>query len=101
DRTHFIDGFADDIDDPSERGFSNRHRNGATRVFCWHTSNHSFGRLQCNGSYAAFTKMLLYFDDHIDRHRHIETHAGNMQGLMDRRLFSFIELNVNCWTDNL
>jgi len=45
--------------------------------------------------------MLLDLHDDIDFHGHIEAFAGNVQGLMDRRLLALLEFHIDCRTDDL
>ena len=52
-------------------------------------------------AHAAFTEVLLYFDDDIDRSRYLEPFARDVQRLVDRRLLAFLKLHVDCRTDHL
>ena len=75
--TKFIDRFSNDIDHPAERALADWNGDGSARVFGGHPSNHAFGRLQRDGSDAAFAQMLLHFGHDVDLLLDIESVTRN------------------------
>ena len=101
DGSHLVDRLADDIDDAAQARLPDRNRNRAPSIFRRHAANHAVRGLQRNRTHAAFAEMLLHFDDDIDRCRHIEAFTRDVQRLVNRRLFAFVEFHVDCRTDDL
>src|SRR5262245_7253073 len=101
DRSQLVNGFTDHIDHAPERSLADRYRNGTLQIFRRHSTHHAVRRLQCDTSHPTLAQMLLHFDDDVDRRGHIETFTRDVQCLVNWRLFTFFEFDVDGWTDYL
>src|SRR6185369_3772729 len=77
DRSKFVDGLADDIEDSTKRAVPDRHFDLTSCVDGFHTAHHAIGGHHRDGSHTAFTEMLLDFADDVDWILHIEALASH------------------------
>src|SRR4051794_5503619 len=90
-----------DIDHASTRFASPRNRNRAALVASFHAAHHAPGFFHGNAAHAAFTEMLLHFQNHADRVGHGEAVDDNFQRLINGRHGSLDKLHVDGRTGNL
>jgi hypothetical protein len=81
--------------------FAHRHANRPALIDDLHAAHHAVGRFHGHRTHAAFTQVLLDFENNADGRGHREAIAGNAQRLIDRRHRRFFKLHVDCRTGNL
>jgi hypothetical protein len=100
-RTKLIHRIADYIHHAPQRPVAYWNGNLAALVNHLHPAHHAFRCFHGNATHAAFAKMLLYFENYVDRRRHSESFAYNSERLIDRRDSGLSELHVYHGTGNL
>jgi hypothetical protein len=84
------------------QGFAaNGHGDGSAKVDGLHTAHHAFGRLHSDAAHAAFTQLLLHFQDDVDGRGHVETITGDAQRRVDGRQRRRGKLHVHRGTCDL
>ena len=87
-RAKLIDRLAEDIHHAPERRTADGHSDAIAGIVRLHAANHAFGRLHRDSADAAFAEVLLHFDDHVERLRHVEAFARDANGVEDCRQVS-------------
>jgi hypothetical protein len=100
-RTKLIYRIADYIHHTPQRAVAYWNRDLTTLVNHLHPAHHALGRFHGNATHTAFAKMLLYFENYVDRRRHSESFAYDSERLINRRDSGLSELHVYHGTGNL
>ena len=95
DGTQLIDRLADDVHHAAKRSSTHGHRDRAALVDGLHAAHHAVGGLHRDASHAAFAKVLLHFENDVDRTGHVEAVADDLHGFVDRRQASLGKLHVD------
>ena len=85
DRAKLIDGLADDIHHAAQRPAAHGNGDRSALIDRLHAAHHAVGGLHGDAAHAAFAKVLLHFEDDVDRRGNIEAVAHDSHRLIDRR----------------
>ena len=66
-RAKFIHRLANHVHHAAKRAVAHRHGNWAALVDGFHAAHHAFSRFHGDATHAAFAKVLLHFENDVDR----------------------------------
>ena len=101
DRPQLVHGLADHIHHAPQRAAAHGHRNRSALVDGFHAAHHALGGFHGDTAHPAFAQVLLHFQNHSDRIRHVETVADHFERLINRRHRALDKLHVHGGTGNL
>jgi len=96
-----VDGIADDIHDPTQRGIAHRHGDGASGGDGLHASDHAVGRRHGDAPRPVLAQVLCHLDDDVDRLGRQLGVVLDADRLQDRRQAALVELDVDGRADYL
>src|SRR6267142_1820515 len=96
-----VDRITYHIHDPAQGSFTNWNGDWSAGIDGFHSAHHAVGGQHRDGAHAAFTQVLLYFGDHIDRVGHVKAFGSYAQRLVNRRQIVFSKLDVHHRANNL
>src|SRR5437763_5101586 len=92
---------ANHVHDAPKRTRADRNRNWPALVDGFHATHHAVRRLHSDAAHAAFTEMLLHFEDDVDGRGHLKALIAHFQRFIDRRHGRLNELHVDGGPGNL
>ncbi len=95
DRSHLVDGLADDVEHAAQYLRPDRHRDGLAQVLGLHSAHHAVGRFHGDRTHAALAQVLLDLADDRDRLGNVEALARDPDRVVDLRQVPLGELNVD------
>ena len=99
-RGTFVHRFADDVENPSQRGLADRHGDDVTSVTHGHPADQPFGAVHGDAADRALAQVLRDFEDQVPLFV-TDCRVGNLQGIVDRRQGAVFELDVHHRTHHL
>src|ERR1700692_3635018 len=101
DRPELIHWLAETIHHTAKRRAADWHGDTGAGVICLHSADHAFGGLHRNGAHATFAKVLLHFDDDVERFGNVVAFARDANGVVYGRQVAGLKLNVEHGSDDL